>query len=67
MGLAGALVEAGRIEESLPAYRRAAELDGRNASIWIALAKALVKADRSEEAAEATKSASELQKDSLGR
>ena len=39
-GLASALFKAGRVEESLPAHRRAAELDAGNAKIWIAQAGA---------------------------
>ena len=53
MGLAEALFKAGRVEESLPAYRRAAELDAGNAKIWIALAEALAEAGRGEDVAEA--------------
>ena len=59
--MGNALLELGRPEEALPAYRRAAELDGRSAAAWAGQAKAQAAEGRDKEAAKARDTAAEMQ------
>ena len=59
--MGNALLELSRPEEALPAYRRAAELDGKSAAAWAGQAKALAATGRDKEAAKARDTAVEMQ------
>ena len=61
LGVGNALLATGRPEEALPAYYRAAELDGKSAAAWKGQAKALAAAGRDNEAAKARDTAAEMQ------
>ena len=52
--------KAGHVEESVPAYRRAAELDAGNAEVHLGLAEALFRTGRAEESVPAYRRAAEL-------
>ena len=54
------LLELSRPEDALPAYRRAADLDGRSAAAWAGQAKALAAAGRDREASKARDAAEEM-------
>ena len=59
-GLARLLLATGRPEEALPAYRRAAKLDGRSARAHLGVGNTLLKLSRPEEALPAYRRAAEL-------